>query len=99
MTPEHIVAQLLAVIDREHGNGCCMADPSLIEPAIRRWRGYDRRNKRNKNKTFEHRVLDLKKGLLTLFPDYDYDESCIGHIAESFAEILYRELETEHQRG
>ena len=101
MVSERITAQLRAVIDREHADGCCMADASLIEPAIRRWRGYMRRNKRNKkrNRTFEHRVLDLKKGLLALCPDHTYDESCIAHIAESFAEILCRELESAHQRG
>lgn len=97
MVPEHVITQLQAVIDREHGDGCCMADSSLIEPAIRRWRGYDRRNKRNRSRTFEHRVLDLKKGLLALFPNHDYDPACIAHLAESFAEILFREFETEQQ--
>jgi len=95
MDMEHIVTQLRAVIDREAADGCTMASHSLIQPAIRRWRGYERRNKRNKNKTFKHRVLDLKKGLLALYPDLYYDEACIAHLAESFAEILYRELEAK----
>ena len=65
-----------------------MASECLIEPALRRWKSYERRNKRNKDKTPEHRVLDLTKGLIALFPDYGYDESCLAHLAQSFAAVL-----------
>lgn len=73
-----------------------MADDSLIEPALRRWNSYERRNSRNKNQSFEHRVLDLKKGLLALFPDHDYDEECLNHLAESFALTLSQESDGLH---
>jgi hypothetical protein len=79
---------LESIIARERKDGCAMAVESLIEPALRRWRSYERRNNRNKNKSFEHRVLDLKKGLLALFPDHTYDEACLSHLARSFAEAL-----------
>ena len=92
MTLDNAKAQLREVVERELGDGCCMAAHSLIEPAIRRWRGYERRNARNRNRTFQHRVVDLRKGLLVLFPDHEYDEACIAHLAQSFAEILEREL-------
>ena len=49
--------------------------------------------KHNKNKTVENRVLDLKKGLLALFPDHGYDDSCLTHLAESFVQVL------SHQSG
>src|SRR5204862_307982 len=45
------------------------------------------------NTKFEHRVLDLKKGLLALFPDYGYDEPCLTHLAQSFVMILSHESE------
>lgn len=70
-----------------------MASESLIEPALRRWNSYERRNKSNKNKTIEHRVLDLKKGLLALFPKGNYDESCLEHLAKSFVMVLSQESE------
>jgi len=82
------VPLLSSIIERERKHGCPMADEALIEPALRRWRTYERRNKRNKNKSLEHRVLDLKKGLLALFPDHSYDAGCLAHLAQSFAEVL-----------
>jgi hypothetical protein len=81
---------LESIIERERKDGCPMADDSLIGPALRRWKSYERRNKRNKNKSLEHRVLDLKKGLLALFSEPTYDEACLTHLAQSFAEVLYR---------
>lgn len=85
---EEMVAKLAGVIEAEKADGCCMADALLIKPAIRRWLGYERRNQRSKDKSLQHRTLDLKKGLLALFPDYSYDEACITHLAESFAVVL-----------
>jgi hypothetical protein len=82
---------LAAIIERERAGGCPMASPGLIEPALRRWKSYERRNKRNKDKSLEHRVLDLTKGLLALYPDHRYDKSCLSHLAESFAEALSQE--------
>lgn len=88
---------LKSIIERERKDGCPMASESLIEPSLRRWKSYERRNKRNNNKTFEHRVLDLKKGLITLFPDYGYDESCLTHLAESFVTVLGQEEVVSHE--
>ena len=82
---------LAAIVEREREGGCPMASASLIEPALRRWRSYERRNERNKDKSFGHRVLDLTKGLLALFPDHRYDKSCLTHLAESFAAVLSQE--------
>jgi hypothetical protein len=82
------VQRLKSIIECEQKNGCPMASESLIDPALKRWNSYERRNKRNKSKTFEHRVLDLKKGLIALFPDYGFDESCVAHLAQSFALVL-----------
>jgi hypothetical protein len=88
----HNPAQALkSIIEREQKSGCPMASESLIEPALRRWNSYERRNKLNKNKTFEHKILDLKKGLLALFPDHGYDESCLTHLAQSFVLALGQE--------
>ena len=81
---------MLDLIHREHADGCCMADESLIAPAIRRWRTYARRNAKNKNQTLKHRAHDLNKALVALFPQHNYDPGCLRHIAESFAEILWR---------
>src|SRR5579859_6438435 len=86
-----IVPILKSIIERERENGCPMASEDLIEPALRRWTSYERRNKRNKNKTVEQQVLDLKKGLIALFPDHGYDESCLTHLAQSFVLVLRRE--------
>ncbi len=65
-----------------------MADEGLIGPALRRWKSYERRNRRSKDQSLEHRALDLKKGFLALFPNHDYDEACLAHLAQSFAEAL-----------
>jgi hypothetical protein len=81
----HLVSVLKSVIEREREGGCPMACESFAGPALRRWKGYERRNRRNKGKTFDHRVLDLKKGLLAVFPDHGYDESCLAHLVLSFA--------------
>jgi hypothetical protein len=96
MTPskqalEEVRLILKSIIERERKNGCPMASEDLIEPALRRWASYERRNKRNKSQTLEHRALDLKKGLLALFPDHGYDESCLTHLAQSFALVLSHE--------
>ena len=88
MDPSDAIPVLKSIIEREREGGCPMASESLIEPALRRWRSYERRNKRNRDKTLEHRVLDLTKGLITLFPDHGYDKSCLIHLAESFAAVL-----------
>jgi hypothetical protein len=86
-----VVSMLTAIIDIERKNGCPMASEALIRPAVRRWSSYARRNRRNKNQTMEHRIIDLKKGLLILFPNYNYDESCLTHLAQSFAAVLSQE--------
>ena len=51
----------------------------------------ERRNKRNNDKSLEHRTLDLENGLLALFPDHNYDPGIIAHLAKSFAEVLFNE--------
>lgn len=88
-----LTTQLKRIIEVEHADGCCMADDRLIEPAIRRWRSYARRNKRNKNPSSDHLALDIKKGWLqrweTMFGHpHSYDELCLEHLAKSFAEAL-----------
>ncbi|WP_425396381.1 hypothetical protein [Aeoliella sp.] len=89
-TDAELRAAMLDLIHREYADGCCMAHESLIAPAIRRWRSYARRNVKNKNQTLDHRAHDLNKGLVALFPEHNYDPACLGHLAESFAEILWR---------
>ena len=91
MDTDAAMAAMQAVVEKERCNGCCMADDELIEPAIRRWNSYGRRLKRHKNPSFEHRTQDLAKGLLEWHIErygQAYDKSCLGHLAESFAEIL-----------
>jgi hypothetical protein len=85
---ENLALQLKAIIDREAKDGCSMADDSLIESALRRWKSYDRRFPRHKDKSLEHRAHDLEKGFLALFPDHTYDQLCLRHLAKSFAEVL-----------
>ncbi|PQO28174.1 hypothetical protein [Blastopirellula marina] len=87
-THQEIVDALTAIIEREESNGCPMAHPMLVEPAIRRWKSYARRSKNAKHVDWEHRVHDLEKGLLALFPGHNYDAACVRHLAESFAERL-----------
>jgi hypothetical protein len=88
MKPEDAVPLLKSIIERERKDGCPMAHENLIQPAVRRWKSYERRNKRSKDKSLAHRAHDLEKGLLRLFPDYSCDRSCIRHLAESFAVVL-----------
>lgn len=84
--------RLLAVIDRERREGCTMADAGLIAPALRRWRSYERRYPKHKDRSHDHRARDLVKGFMALFPDHDYDPGCLKHLAESFAAILDPEV-------
>jgi hypothetical protein len=77
---------LRAIIARERADGCVMADEILIQPALRRWRSYDRRFRRDKS--LAHRARDLEKGLIELFPGHTYDPGCVRHLAEQFAEAL-----------
>ena len=89
MNQKDAIPLLKTIIDREREDGCPMATETLIEPALRRWRSYDRRFKRHKNKSLSHRSHDLEKGLLELYPKHNYDPGCIRHLAQSFAEILF----------
>ncbi len=89
MDPEDAIPILEAIIARERTDGCPMASESLIAPALRRWRSYERRCKRHKDKSLEHRAYDLEKGLLQCYPDCSYDPGCIRHLAQSFAEVLF----------
>jgi hypothetical protein len=88
MNPEDAIPLLKAIVARERKDGCPMASEALIEPALRRWRSYERRFKRHKDKSLEHRAQDLEKGLLESYPDYGYDPGCIRHLAQSFAEVF-----------
>ena len=90
MNPKDAIPILEAIIARERADGCAMASESLIAPALRRWRSYERRFKHHKNKSLEHRAHDLEKGLLESYPDFSYDPGCIRHLAQSFAEALFR---------
>ena len=92
MNAESVIAGLNAVIAVERADGCPMADPMLIAPALRRWRSYDRRFKRHRAKSLAHRAGDLEKGLLRWYieqHDYGYDRACLRHLAQSFAKILF----------
>lgn len=91
MDTEKATAAMQALIAEERGRGCPMADEFFIELALRRWRSYDRRLKRHKDKSLEHRAHDLEKGLLDWHVEhrgYGYAPGCIRHLAQSFAEIL-----------
>jgi hypothetical protein len=97
MNAEDAVPLLKAIIAREKKDGCTIAMEELIEPALRRWRSYERRFKRHKNKSLEHRAHDLEKGLLEWYPAlgygaFTYDPGCIRHLAQSFAEVLFQGL-------
>ncbi len=76
-----------------------MASDLLIEPALRRWRSYERRFKRHKDKSLQHRAHDLEKGLIESC-GLSYDPGCVRHLAQSFAEVLYQgsanESKTSH---
>jgi hypothetical protein len=90
MNSEDAISLLKTIIAREREDGCPMAEESLIAPALRRWRSYERRFKHHKNKSLGHRAHDLEKGLLECYPGYSYDPGCIRHLAQSFAEVLSR---------
>jgi hypothetical protein len=85
---EDAIPLLKTIILRERQDGCPMASECLIEPALRRWRSYERRFQRHKDKSLKHRAHDLEKGLLEIYPDGGYDPGCIRHLAESFAAAL-----------
>ena len=74
-----------------------MAVDLFIEPALRRWRSYDRRLRRHTDKSLEHRAQDLESGLLDWYTEHyglGYDPGCIHHLAHSFAEILFHGTKT-----
>jgi len=90
MRPADAEELLKAIIAREQAQGCPMASATLIGPALRRWRSYERRFKDHKDKSLKHRAQDLVKGLVEWYPDNGYDPGCIRHLAASFAEALAR---------
>ena len=92
MGAENAISAMKVIIAEELAKGCPMADEFFIEPALRRWRSYDRRLKRHKDKSLEHRSHDLEKGLLDWYIEHHghgYDPGCIHHLAYSFAKILF----------
>lgn len=89
MNHENAIPLLKAIIAREEKDGCPMATKFLIEPALCRWKTYDRRFKRHKRKSLDHLAHDLEKGLIESIPDFGYDRLCIRHLARSFAEVLF----------
>lgn len=68
MASRDAVAMLKAIIERERENGCPMASENLIEPALRRWKSYERRNRRSKDKSLDHRASISRRGFLLCFP-------------------------------
>lgn len=97
MNAEDAMPLFKAIIAKEKEEGCTMALEEFIKPALRRWTSYERRFKRHKDKSFEHRAQDLEKGLLEWYPALgygalSYDAGCIRHLAQSFAEILFHGL-------
>ena len=97
MDAEQIIPALKALIVQERGKGCPMAVDLFIEPALRRWRSYDRRLRRHSDKSLEHRAQDLESGLLDWYTEHyglGYDPGCIHHLAHSFAEILFHGAKT-----
>ncbi len=88
MDTEAATQLLDLIISREQSAGCPMADAQLIEPTLRRWRSYERRFRRHRDQSLEHRAGDLEKGLRELFPTGNYDPGCLRHLAESFATAL-----------
>jgi hypothetical protein len=87
MKAEDAIPMLKAIIARERKEGCPMASEDFIEPALRRWRSYERRFKRHKDKSLKHRAHDVEKGLRE-FCGFYYAPGCIRHLAQSFAEVL-----------
>jgi hypothetical protein len=95
MNVEDAVPLLEAIIAREKKDGCTMAMEEFIEPALRRWRSYERRFKRHRDKSVKHRAHDLEKGLLEWYAAlgygaFTYVPGCIRHLAQSFAEVLFQ---------
>lgn len=88
MTSESRSKRLMEIVFRERKAGCTMADESLIPIAIRRWNSFERRHKKSKKPTLEHRARDLLKSFLEQFPEYSYDELCLKHLADSFSLVL-----------
>lgn len=102
MDTEKVISALKSIITKERGDGCLMADELFIEPALRRWRSYDRRLKRHKDKSVTHRAQDSEKGLRDWYSEhhgYGYDPGCFRHLAESFAEILFRGAESDSEQS
>jgi hypothetical protein len=94
MNAEDPIPLMKAIIAREKKDGCPMAIEAFIDPALRRWRSYERRFRRHKDKSLKHRCHDLEKGLLEWYPTLGYgaltyDPGCIHHLARSFAEVLF----------
>lgn len=87
MDRDDVISMLETIVIREQNDGCPMADTSLIEPALRRWKTYERRFKKHRDKSLEHRAHDLEKAFIELYPD-SYDPGCVRHLAQSFAEFL-----------
>jgi hypothetical protein len=90
MSADDAIPLLRAIIAREKKDGCTMAMEEFIEPALRRWRSYERRFKRHKDKSLKHRAHDLEKGLIEWYGEFTYDPGCIRHLAQSFADILFQ---------
>lgn len=61
-THQELVEALTTIISRESAEGCPMAHPQLIEPAIRRWMSYARRNKRRSILTGNIAFMIWKRG-------------------------------------
>ena len=102
MDTERAISAMQAIIAEERGKGCPMADDLFIEPALRRWRSYDRRLKGHKDKSVKHRAHDLENGLLEWYVEhhgYGYDPGCIHHLAQSFAEVLFQGANGESEQG
>ena len=76
------------VIAFERDAGCTMANEFLINVAVRRWNSFERRHKKSKTVTLSQRSKDLLKGFLAQFPEHNYVEACLKHIADSFTLIL-----------
>ena len=85
--------RLMEIITRERAAGCPMAGESLVPVAIRRWKTFDRRHKKTKSVTLNHRANDLLKIFLKQYPDFGYDESCLKHLAESFSLALWSTID------
>ncbi len=97
MGTEKAIPALKTIIANERSQGCSMADEFFIEPALRRWGSYNRRLKRHKDRSLEHRAHDLEEGLLDWYikhHGYGYDPGCIHHLAYAFAKVLFGSMET-----